>query len=259
MRALRWTGYAELPYYAGGVAVLLLGWTLVSASLDNRTLLPPPIVVSRTLVEVFLEGDLVRHTVASTRLAIVGFLVAAVTAIPLGVALVLSPVVRWVVEPFVELLRPIPAIAWIPISLLAFGTGAAGRLFIVWIAAYIPILFNTVRAVHDVPPAYVGAARTLGASRRFVLFHVIIPGSIPFVVTGLRLGFGSAWRLVLAAELLAAQEGLGFMIADAREVLRVDIVLVGVAVIGFVGYTFAKLFIALERWSLRYKRTVAEG
>lgn len=252
-------GRLHVPYTVAGIALLLVTWSMASWHLQNPILLPSPTIVVVRLVKGVASGELLRHTLFSTYRVLLGFLIALATAIPLGFCLALSRIFHWLCEPFIELLRPIPPFAWISIALLGFGTGLTGKLFIIWVAAFFPILLNTFQAVREVPVNLVQAARTLGASKPFLLFHVIVPASVPFTITGMRLGLAAGWMSVLAAEMVASSEGLGFMMLDARELLQVDLVLAGVGIIGLIGYTFNTMLVALERWSLRYKRTIAKG
>jgi ABC-type nitrate/sulfonate/bicarbonate transport system permease component len=135
----------------------------------------------------------------------------------------------------VNALRPIPPLAWIPISILWFGIGDAQNAFIIWLCAFFPILLNTTAGVKAIDPLHVRAALCLGATRMPLFRRIILNGALPSIVTGLRIGLGIGWMGLVAAELVAAPSGLGYLISDARSLLATDVVVVGMATIGLLG------------------------
>ena len=139
------------------------------------------------------------------------------------------------VDPLVEVLRPIPPLAWIPLSILWFGIGDLQNEFIIFLGIFFPILLNTITGVKGVEPNLVRAARCLGSDEWTVLSKVVVRAALPQIVTGIRIGLGVGWMALVAAELVGASSGLGFLINDARTLLRTDIVIVGMITIGLVG------------------------
>jgi ABC-type nitrate/sulfonate/bicarbonate transport system permease component len=166
-----------------------------------------------------------------------GFLLAAAVAVPLGLAMGWSPRLRRLFSPVVELLRPVPPLAWIPISILWFGIGVRSAAFIIFLGAVFPILLNTVAGVLAVSPALVEAARTLGAREGQLLRKVLLPGALPSIFVGLRVGLGIGWMTLVAAEFTGVKSGygLGYMIMTARDIQRPDEIIAGMVVIGVTG------------------------
>jgi NitT/TauT family transport system permease protein/taurine transport system permease protein len=153
-----------------------------------------------------------------------------------------------------EILRPIPPLAWIPLSILWFGIGDAQNQFIIFLGMFFPILINTIVGVKNVDPNLVRAARSLGAPEYKVLSRIILKGSLPQIITGVRIGLGVGWMALVAAELVGANSGLGFLINDARSMLRTDTIVVGMLTIGLVGLLIDTAIRTLGRkflpWSL---------
>lgn len=223
------------------LAVLLLVWQGISGLYLPRvdpnlvTLLPPPSEVLRAAWELAAGGELWKHLWASLRREFIAFC-AALAAIPLGIAMGWWRAVHDQVDPVVEMLRPIPPIAWIPLSLMWFGLGETQNQFIIFLGIFFPILINTIIGVKNIEPNLVRAARCLGASPARLLRRVVFPAALPQMMVGVRVGFGVGWMALVAAELVGATSGLGFLINDARSLLRTDIILVGMLMIGLTGF-----------------------
>ena len=221
----------------GLVAVLLLVWHYVSTSvLDEtaRVLLPPPMAIFSAAWELIVSGDLWHHLGDSLKREAVAFLWATI-AIPLGIAMGWWKAVDEQFDPLMEVLRPIPPLAWIPLSILWFGIGDTQNQFIIFLGIFFPILLNTITGVRGVEPNLVRAARCLGASEWAILSRVVLRAALPQIITGIRIGLGVGWMALVAAELVGASSGLGFLINDARTILRTDYIIVGMATIGIVG------------------------
>ncbi|MFC5999504.1 ABC transporter permease [Quadrisphaera sp. GCM10027208] len=206
--------------------------------------LPEPAQVARLLWDfafggVFddaFSGTLWQHLWASTGRVLAGFGLAAALAIPLGVLMGRFRLVHAAFDPAVNLFRPIPATAWVPLVLLIIGFGTQATIFLITLSAFFPILLNTLSAVREVPPRLVEAAQMLGTSGANVLLKVIVPASTPGIVSGLRIGLGLAWVILVLGESNGIEWGLGSMITLAREQVRTDRVIVGMIVIGFAGF-----------------------
>jgi NitT/TauT family transport system permease protein/taurine transport system permease protein len=241
------------------LAVLLAVWELISGvwlpRVDRNlvTLMPPPSAVGHAAWELIVSGELAAHLWASLRRELTAFCFA-LAAIPLGIGMGWWRGIHDQVDPIVEILRPIPPIAWIPLSLLWFGIGDAQNQFIIFLGIFFPVLINTIAGVKNIETNLVRAARSLGASEFFILRRVVLPAALPQILTGIRVGFGFGWMALVAAELVGASSGLGFMINDARSVLRTDIILVGMLTIGLTGFSIDIIVRRLSRrllpWSL---------
>lgn len=175
-----------------------------------------------------------------------GYLFAVLLAIPLGIFMGWSDRMRILVEPLVELIRPIPPLAWIPIAILWFGIGNKSAAFIIFLGAFFPILLNTTNGVLSIEPVLIEAARTLNARNKDIFLKVLVPGAVPSILTGMRIGLGIGWMTLVAAEFTGIKQGfgLGYMIMTARDIQRPDEILAGMLVIGLIG-----LFLD---WCLRF-------
>ncbi len=239
-------------------AVLLLVWQGVSLFVldeTTRALLPPPTTVAAAAWELLVSGDLPRHLFDSLRRESVAF-VWALSAVPLGVAMGWWSRVNDQLDPLVEVLRPIPPLAWIPLSILWFGVGDTQNQFIIFLGIFFPILLNTITGVRGVEPNLVRAARCLGADEAAILRRVVLRAALPQIITGIRIGLGVGWMALVAAELVGANSGLGFMINDARTLLRTDIVIVGMVAIGLVGLLLDIAIRELSRRALPWSRSM---
>ncbi|MCU0968154.1 MAG: ABC transporter permease [Rubrivivax sp.] len=223
-----------------GLGAFFALWQIVSVVVLPRidanlvTLMPPPTEVLRAAWELLQSGELLRHFWASLKREAVAFAYALV-AIPLGVAMGWSRTMQSLLEPVFEMLRPIPPIAWIPLAILWFGISDLQNQFIIFLGIFFPLLINTIAGVKNVEHNIVRAARCLGASEFDVLVRVVFRAALPQIVTGVRVGLGVGWMALVAAELVGATSGLGWLISDARSVLRTDIILVGMISIGLAG------------------------
>jgi ABC-type nitrate/sulfonate/bicarbonate transport system permease component len=223
-----------------------LGWV-------NHALVPSPQEVGRAAVAAIADGTLWRNTLASLRRVVEGFAVAMLIAVPLGAVMGISGVVRGLVEPLIELLRPVPPIAFIPLAILWFGIEETSKVMIIAYGAFFPIFVNTMSGFRDVDRVHIRAAQTLGADRLHLFRDVVLPSAFPQIVTGARLGMGMAFIVLVAAELVASSEGLGFLINDARFSFRTDQIFVGIITIGILGFALNAGLLATERRLLRWR------
>jgi ABC-type nitrate/sulfonate/bicarbonate transport system permease component len=247
-----------LPNF-GFLIFLILAWQFASKvwlpSIDPymAVLMPAPTSIAVTAAGMIASGELFFHLMASLKREAVAFLLST-TAIPLGIAMGWWRVVYNQVSPIMEILRPIPPLAWIPLSILWFGIGDAQNEFIIFLGIFFPILVNTIVGVKNIEPNLVRAARSLGAPEYKVLARVVFKGALPQIITGIRIGLGVGWMALVAAELVGANSGLGFVINDARSMLRTDIIVVGMLTIGLVGLLIDSAIRVLSRrllpWSL---------
>lgn len=241
------------------VVVVIGVWYLASAGLHlvNQLLLPSPVQVAErfvNLLHVPYQGHtLIGHALVSTKLVLLGWLLGAAVGLPVGILMGWNRWVRAAVTPVFQLLRPIPPIAWIPLAILWFGLGDGARIYVVWLAAVVPWVLNSFEAVRSVDSLLISAARTLGARPRTILTEIIVPTSVPVLVAGARIALGNAWMTLIAAELLAASSGLGFVALNARRTLDPDIMLVAMGTIGVLGLAFTAILGLLERAVSRHR------
>src|SRR6185369_1820250 len=182
-----------------------------------------------------------------------GFALAVVVAVPLGVLIGLSSTTHGLIDPLIELLRPVPPIAFIPLAILWFGIGEISKVMIIAYGAFFPIFVNTMAGFREVDRVHIRAAQALGAGRFDIFKDVVLPSAFPQMVTGARLGMGLAFIVLVAAELGAASEGLGYLINDARFSFRTDQIFVGINTIGLLGLALNKGLLEAERRLLRWK------
>lgn len=231
-----------------GFAALVAVWQALSASgRFTVLLLPPPGDVLATALDLARRGQLLDDALASLQRVTVGFLLGAATGVTLGVALGAFRPLSLVVRPVLEALRPIPGIAWIPLAILWFGIGDASSYFLVALTSFFPVFVSGHAAVTSIESRYVDLARCLGTPRRMVVLEVLLPAALPRILTGIRVGLGVAWMTVVAAELVAARSGLGYMIELNRTLLQTSAVLVGMALIGLIGFAMTMLLERVER------------
>ena len=245
-RLLRWL---EFPV---ALALVVAVWQTVSVIVGNATMVPSPLRVARAWIE-RAQGDLRDDILASLLHLGLGYVLGVALGLALAVASVRFAVVEAIIDPLVELLRPISAIAWIPLAILMFGVSGKVPVFLIFYAALFPIFVNTVAGMKQVDAQLVRAARMLGASPRMILTHVVMPFALPFVLAGARLSLGVAWMAMVAAELTGADAGLGWRLFWYQEFFAMDKVMAVILTIGVLGYVFdtllRKLQARITRWS----------
>ena len=238
MRKFR--GWNALLVVSGFIA---LWWVTASGSL----IFPTPAQVISGMVQLGKEGTLTQHVVASLFRVTVGYLGAIVLAIPIGSAMGWFPKVSDALNPIVQLLRPISPIAWIPIAILWFGVGDMSPIFLIWLSSFFPVVVATAAGVSLVERQYIRAARNFGLHGFKLYRHVIFPAALPQIITGMRVGLGVAWLVVVAAEMVAINSGLGYLIIDSRNAgTRYDLVVAGMVIIGFIGFLLDMVMRRLE-------------
>ena len=240
------------------MTVLLCIWEYVSLRVldaTSRTLLPPPTAIFTAAWELISSGELFRHARDSLKREMVAFLWASIS-IPIGIAMGWSRIVDEQLDAIMEMLRPIPPLAWIPLSILWFGIGDEQNQFIIFLGIFFPILLNTINGVKGIEPNLIRAARCLGASEVQILWRIVVKAALPQIVTGIRIGLGVGWMALVAAELVGANSGLGFLINDARTVLRTDYIIVGMASIGVIGLLLDQIIRVLSRRLLPWSRSM---
>ena len=234
--------------------VIVLWYTFTELHpLFHPALLPSPVTVVRTFWRVLLNGELIGHIGASLLRIFYANLAALALGVPLGLAMGLYRPVERLLDGLVSMFRPIPPLAWVPLSILWLGIGTTSVVFIVFLAAFFAILINTMAGARAVDGLLMRAALSLGASRRRIMTHVVLPTVASYVFTGLRIAIGVSWMSIVAAELIAASSGLGYMITYYREALRTDAIIVGMLTIGVIGLLMDMVTRRIERWLMPWR------
>jgi NitT/TauT family transport system permease protein len=228
---------------AGALAV----WHVAVLLTDTR-IFPGPIQVALALLELFRKGLIVRYTLDSLARVSAGYLAAVALGIPVGLVLGWYPLARRAFNPVIQMIRPISPIAWIPVAILWFGVGPLAPIFLIFLASSFPIVVATVNGVRNVPPMFLNAGQNFGLSTGAVLLRVVLPASLPQILIGLRIALGIAWLVVVAAEMIAVDSGLGYLIMDSRNAgKRYDLVIAGMLLIGLIGLALDTGVRRLER------------
>ena len=232
----------ELLPVATGLLFLGVWWGLSAAGAFPVGTVPAPDDVARAFAGEVRSGRLLDDTIASLYRVAWGFVMACASAVPLGLVIGRSERTRAALLPWVNFFRSLSPIAWIPFAIIWFGVGDPPAIFIIFIATFFQIVLATAAAAASVPRVYYRVAEDLGMSNREILFRVTFPAIAPQLVTALRVAIGVAWMVVVAAEMIAVRSGLGYLIVDARNALRMDLVVVGMITIGGIGIGLDAVF-----------------
>lgn len=252
-----------LAISALSVFTFLLLWWVFTAVLEvvpARTL-PSPVKVLDSFIDKFTNpnpdgGTLIAHTLSSLRVMLLGYVMAVGIGVPLGILMSWYDPIDLYARPIFDLLKPIPGVAWVPVMIILLGIGLASKATVIFISAIVPVLLNSYSGIKQTKEVHLWVARTFGATDAQMLFKIGIPTSLPFIMTGLRVGLGQGWTTIVAAELLASTQGLGFMIQQSRSIYRPDIIIVGMLAIGIVGASLTYLIALLEKKLVKGRRSI---
>ncbi|WP_413453648.1 taurine ABC transporter permease TauC [Erwinia persicina] len=250
---LRWPLSRALTLSVATLLVLLTIWWAVTAlHLIAPLFLPPPQQVLHQLLTIaspvgFMDATLWQHLGASLTRIVIALLAATLVAVPVGILMGLNETIRGILDPLIELYRPVPPLAYLPLMVIWFGIGETSKILLIYLAIFAPIAMSALAGVKSAQQVRLRAARSLGASRWQVLWYVVLPGALPEILTGIRIGLGVGWSTLVAAELIAATRGLGFMVQSAGEFLATDVVLAGIAVIALIAFALELGLRALQR------------
>ncbi len=253
MRANPDAGLRRWSLRAASIAVCLLAWQTAStyhADFGFITFanVPPPTEVAAAAVELAQSPKALSHITNSLRRVAIGFAVAAALGVALGLAIGRSRRLGDVLLPPLELLRPIPAVAWIPLAVLMFPSSEASIIYITFIGALFPILLSTIHGVEHVDPRLIASAKSLGGTRVAILREVILPGAAPAIVTGLAIGMGTSWFCLVTAEMISGQFGIGYHTWESYVIQRYPDIVVGMVAIGVLGMGSSFLLRQIGRW-----------
>ena len=239
MRRLR-----EYGSYAIGFASLFLLWHVAAVYLVQSALFPPPGSVIARAVALFRDGTLVANVAISLQRILTGFVCGSLLGIPIGLAMGSFAPIRRILDPYTEFLRFIPAVAMITVAVIWFGIGETSKLFLIIYATVFVVVLNTAAGVASIARNKIRAAQALGATRFQIFCHVALPATVPYILTGMRLAMTNSFVTIVAAELVAANNGLGKMLWDARLYMLVDDIFVALLVLGLLGFVIDRIF----RW-----------
>lgn len=230
------------------ILVVAVWQTIVMTGKYEESLFPPPLKVFQGIITMIQDGTLLTHLKVSLFRFSVGYILAVCSAILLGLLL---GQMRWlwnIIDPIVQVIRPVSPIAWSPFIVLWFGIGNMPAIVIIFLAAFFPVLLSTVSAVRKVEPTYLKVAQNFELKRHRLLTKIIFPSAFPTIANGLHIAIGTSWIFLVSGEMVGAQSGLGYLIVDSRNLLRLDLVLAGIIFIGICGLLLDKMIGLLERW-----------
>ncbi|WP_411704230.1 taurine ABC transporter permease TauC [Edaphovirga cremea] len=234
------------------LTLLFIWWGVTELKLIAPLFLPAPQQVLHQLLVIaspqgFMDATLWQHLTASLARIVIALLAAVIIGIPVGIAMGLNDTVRGILDPLIEIYRPVPPLAYLPLMVIWFGIGETSKILLIYLAIFAPVTLSAVAGVRSVAQVRVRAARALGASRWQVLRYVVLPSALPEILTGIRIGLGVGWSTLVAAELIAATQGLGFMVQSAGEFLATDVVIAGISVIAIIAFGLELGLRALQR------------
>lgn len=256
--ALRGLGFAAgAAIFVAPLLALVLVWAIAVLVFQiNPRVFPSVAAVGTAAIESIKDGTLIHHVGASMFRVVLGTLIGIAAAVPLGIAMGVSPAISMFLTPLFRFFSVLAGIAWIPIATLWFGYGFGAIIFVIFNAVFFIVAYNTLLGVSTIPHAIRNAAASLGAGRWALLTEVLLPGALPNIVTGIRTGLGFAWRGLIAAEMIATNVGLGYMLFVARDFYRTEVIVLGMIVIGTLWLLIDRLLLApleratIERWGM---------
>jgi taurine transport system permease protein len=233
------------------VALVAIWWAVTATGMIEPLFLPPPSAVLQKgwllVTSGYMDSTLWQHLGASLSRIGLGLGFAVLTAVPVGIAIGANRIARGVLDPLIEFYRPIPPLAYLPLIVIWCGIGELSKVLLIYLAIFAPIAIATATGVRTVDPAKLRAAQSLGATRAQLIRHVILPSALPDILTGVRIGLGVGWSTLVAAELIAATSGLGFMVQSAAQFLVTDVVVLGILVIALIAFAMEMGLRALQR------------
>ena len=240
------------------VAVMLFIWWLVTTlGLVKPLFIPPPQLVLAKFGQIWSEGftntSFLDHILISTLRVFGAFLLACIVGLPLGLAMGMSPLIRGIFDPPIEFYRPIPPLAYLPLMIIWFGIGETSKILLIFLSVFAPVVLGARSGVKSAAIEQIHAAYSFGATRWQVMRHVIMPSAMPEILTAMRVGIGFGWTTLVAAEMVAATKGLGYMVLSASQFLQTSVVIMGIFVIATIAFAFDLLMRFLERRLVPWK------
>lgn len=249
---------ADGVYTAVSIAVMLmfLSFWQIYATFVPSLMLPSPLSVLKAIADKFVDPNpdgavLLSHLAASLQVALSGYFIGMLVGIPLGICMAWFNRFDRFARPLFDLVRPVPGIAWIPLMIILFGIGLLSKAMVIFISSFTAFVINSYAGIKRTETVHLWVGQTYGAGNLTLLFKIAIPTALPMIMTGMKAALGTSWGALIAAELLASTRGLGFMIQQSRGIMRVDIIIAGMVVIGLVGALLGLGINAIERIILR--------
>jgi ABC-type nitrate/sulfonate/bicarbonate transport system permease component len=235
------------------LAAVIGTYTIISNLPEsNPVLMPPPQLVLGTFWKRLIDLSLLEATFASIKRVAIGYAIGTGSAIIIGTLMGWFRLMEYIVDPIVEVLRPIPPLAYIPLVILWFGIGEVSRILVITASSFLTCIVNAYTGMKQVPKVYVDAAETLGADKFTVFRTVAIPSAIPYIFAGMRVAMAASWTTLVAAELIAAQSGLGFLLQTGRRYFNTDLVITGIIMIGILAFTMDRVFRRIQQRFTRW-------
>lgn len=250
-----------LPRWAGSLlslAIAILVWYLISQSSKGGKVFASPIAILNSLIESIQSGALHKHFFASLKRILAGFSLAFICAVPVAFLLGWYKTLCTIVEPWIQFMKNIPPISYIPLVVVAAGVGEESKIIVIFIACFLTMTITIFQGVKNVDNTMIKAARVLGANDFVIFTKVVIPSSFPFIITAMRLGLSSALTTLIAAEMTGAAKGMGVLIQSSSQYFRMDVVLMGILIIGILGLILQKLVRLLEKYAASWQDTISE-
>ncbi len=245
------TGILE---YTGLLIALIAVWQFASdKGLIEPIILPSPLSIVECFVSLVKDGSLLKNLIISSKRVLAGYAISVVLALILGIWIGLSPRFKRMTDLIIQILKPIPPISWIPLVILWFGIGESSKVFLIFIGGFFTVLVNVVDGIRRIDVKLVELANAMVIPKMKYIFQIVIPYAAPNIFTGLRVGLGQSWMCVVAAELVAASSGLGYMIMFARQFGQTDVVIVGMLMIGIIGKVMDSILMTIEKSVIRWK------
>jgi ABC-type nitrate/sulfonate/bicarbonate transport system permease component len=246
-------------------SLLIVWWFVAAAGVFPKTVLPSPGSVALAMVDWAFgnrangdySGTLLEAIFASGQRVLAGYGIATVLALALGVPTGAYKIMGRLFDPFIHLLRPIPVTAWVPLSLVFFGFGFKGAVFLVALGSFFPIVVNTIEGVRGANRSLLKVGRMLGSSNLKFLWFFILPASLPSIFVGLRLGMGISWVLIIVAEMMSVKSGIGYTLLDAYSFGRFDVVIAAMIMLGLMGFLSDTVIVAIQSRMLRWHREIS--
>lgn len=236
----------------------ILVWQLISMTPNGGKVFASPSVTLQEFLKSIGNHQLGKHFFASLKRIIIGFALAFVCSVPMAFLLGWYKVLCRLVEPWIQFMKNIPPISYIPLVVVAAGVGEVSKIVVIFIACFLTMTITIFQGVKNVDNTLIKAARVLGANNKVIFMHVVVPASFPFIITAMRLGLSSALTTLIAAEMTGAAKGMGVLIQSASQYFRMSTVLMGIVVIGVLGLLLQKLVRLLEKEAMKWQDTISE-
>jgi len=242
-------GLKSLLIEKSPILIVIVAWEILGW-INNTPLLPPFSKVAKEFYYMLINGVLLKNLLYSFYRVIIGYILGAITGIIIGILMGISKTIERSLSPIISLLLPIPTLGWLPLMMLWIGINEMLPITLIFICAFFPVAYATLHGIKEIPKEYIYTAKTLGASNTRILFKILIPMALPSIFTGLRLEAGMVWKTVLASEMFAISTGIGAIMISAESLIRVDIIMVSLVVIGIMSFSFEKFVLLIEKFTV---------